>query len=90
MSSILPPQELREEVIHDFPSGDFLFFDGLEAAGESFYEAEVFIIYGQDLTAEHITTKLKWIMVMSEGMDEMPLKTCNEKGILITKCKGNS
>ncbi|WP_404358102.1 D-2-hydroxyacid dehydrogenase [Cytobacillus firmus] len=90
VSSILPPEELREEVIRDFPEGDFLFFDGIEDAGESFYNAEVFITYGEDLTEEHIhkATKLKWIMVMSAGMDEMPLETCKEKGILITNARG--
>ncbi|WP_315900306.1 hypothetical protein [Cytobacillus firmus] len=91
VSSILPPEELREEVIRDFPEGDFLFFDGIEAAGESFYnDAEVFITYGEDLTEEdiHKATKLKWIMVMSAGMDEMPLKACKEKGILITNARG--
>ncbi|WP_394582986.1 D-2-hydroxyacid dehydrogenase [Cytobacillus firmus] len=90
VSSILPPEELREEVIRDFPEGDFLFFDGIESAGESFYNAEVFITYGEDLTEEHIhkATKLKWIMVMSAGMDEMPLETCKEKGILITNARG--
>lgn len=90
VSSILPPEELREEVIRGLPEGDFLFFDGIEAAGESFYNAEVFITYGEDLTEEHIhkATKLKWIMVMSAGMDEMPLKACKEKGILITNARG--
>ncbi|WP_415801802.1 hypothetical protein [Cytobacillus oceanisediminis] len=34
--------------------------------------------YGEDLTEEHIhkSKKLKWIMVMSAGMDEMPFKAC--------------
>ncbi|KAF0820478.1 D-3-phosphoglycerate dehydrogenase [Bacillus sp. ZZV12-4809] len=90
VSSIMPPEELSQEVVRDFPEGEFLFFDGIEAAGESFFSAEVFITYGEDLTEEHInkTTKLKWIMVMSAGMDEMPLKSCKEKGILITNARG--
>lgn len=74
MSSILPPRELREEVIQDFPQGNFLLFDGFEAAGESIMMLKYLLIWRRYLTAEHInkTTKLKWIMVKSAGMDEMP------------------
>ncbi|MCM3707943.1 MULTISPECIES: D-2-hydroxyacid dehydrogenase [Cytobacillus] len=90
VSSIFPTEELSQDIIQNFPEGDFLFFDGIEAAGESFYHAEVFITYGEDLTEEYINkaTKLRWIMVMSAGIDEMPLKACKEKGILITNARG--
>ncbi|WP_394137895.1 D-2-hydroxyacid dehydrogenase [Cytobacillus oceanisediminis] len=90
VSSILPPEALREEVQKGFPQAEFLFYKGIETAGESFYDAEIFITYGEDLTEEHIhkSKKLKWIMVMSAGMDEMPFKACKEKGILVTNARG--
>ncbi|GLB59836.1 D-2-hydroxyacid dehydrogenase [Cytobacillus sp. NCCP-133] len=90
VSSILPPEVLCKDAAREFPEAEFLFYKGMEAAGQSFYEAEIFITYGEDLTEEHIykTLNLKWIMVMSAGMDEMPLKACKEKGILVTNARG--
>lgn len=55
VSSILPlGSTLREEVQKEFPQAEFLFYKGIEAAGESFYDAEIFITYGEELTEEHI------------------------------------
>lgn len=67
VSSILPPQELQEEAILDFPLGDFLFIDGFGDAGESFMMLSIYYIR----VRINKTEKLKWIMVMSAGIDEM-------------------
>ncbi|MBT2688852.1 hypothetical protein J7I93_11720 [Bacillus sp. ISL-47] len=85
VSSILPPENLREEVQKEFLQADFKFFRGIKSAGESLYDAEILITYGEDLTEDHIhkSKRLKWNTVMSAGMDEMPFKACKQKGILL-------
>ncbi|WP_314733334.1 D-2-hydroxyacid dehydrogenase [Anaerobacillus sp. CMMVII] len=52
--------------------------------------ADVLITYGEDLNDEIInkSTNLKWIMVISAGLDRMPFPSIKEKGILVTNAKG--
>lgn len=90
VSSLLPEQALQEAIQEKFPEIQFHFFKGMKNAFESFQEAEVFITYGEDLTEEliHSARNLKWIMVMSAGLEKMPLAACEEKGILVTNARG--
>lgn len=90
VSSIYPYEELQEDIKKQFPNVNFSFYKGMKDARESFYKAEVFVTYGEDLVEEDIykAENLKWIMIMSAGMDRMPFKACAEKGILITNVRG--
>jgi phosphoglycerate dehydrogenase-like enzyme len=87
-SSILPAVELQNDAKETFPDVDFEFHKGIKE--ELFLNAEVFITYGEDLTEELIlkTDKLKWIMVMSAGLEKMPFEACKQKGILVTNARG--
>ncbi|RDI37187.1 D-2-hydroxyacid dehydrogenase [Falsibacillus pallidus] len=53
-------------------------------------EAEVLVTFGEDLTEGHIrkAQKVKWIMVVSAGLEKMPLDAIAERGILLTNAKG--
>jgi phosphoglycerate dehydrogenase-like enzyme len=53
-------------------------------------EADVLITYGEDLNDKHIdlAKKLKSIMVISAGLDEMPFKAIEKKQITVTNAKG--
>ncbi|MEQ2526893.1 D-2-hydroxyacid dehydrogenase [Robertmurraya yapensis] len=90
VSSLLPEQALQEAIQKKFPEIQFQFFKGMKNAFESFQEAEVFMTYGEDLTEEliHSARNLRWIMVMSAGLEKMPLAACEEKGILVTNARG--
>lgn len=90
VSSIYPTESIQEMIRNKFPQCQFEFFKRMNNAENSFWEAEVFITYGEDLTDEHIknTDKLKWIMVMSAGLEKMPLAACQKKGILVTNARG--
>lgn len=90
VSSILPTESIRRIVQGKFPELEFQFFKGMKNVGSSLWDAEIFITYGEDLNVEHIEKahKLKWIMVMSAGLEKMPLEACREKGILITNARG--
>lgn len=87
-SSILPAEELQNDAKEIFPDVNFEFHKGIKE--ELFLNAEVFITYGEDLTEELIlkTDKLKWIMVMSAGLEKMPFEACKQKGILVTNARG--
>lgn len=90
VSSIYPSESLQNRMKTKFPEAEFHFFKGMKNVGKSFWEAEVFITYGEDLTEEHIrkAKHLKWIMVMSAGLEKMPLSACAEKGIIVTNARG--
>lgn len=90
VSSILPEEQIQDELKKEFPNIHFKFYKGMDKAKEDFYDADVFITYGEDLTAEHVRNakNLKWIMVMSAGLERMPFNVCIEKNILVTNAKG--
>ncbi|WP_243463119.1 D-2-hydroxyacid dehydrogenase [Mesobacillus boroniphilus] len=72
----------------EFPQVSFEFHKGIKE--ELFLHAEIFLTYGEDLTEELIfkADKLKWIMVMSAGLDRMPFEACKKRGILVTNVRG--
>lgn len=90
ISSVLPSDKLQEQIRTAFPDLEFQFFKGMKRVADNFWDAEIFITYGEDLTEEHIrkSDKLKWIMVMSAGLEKMPLSACLEKGIIVTNARG--
>lgn len=53
-------------------------------------DAEILITYGEDLTDEIIArcVQLKWIMVISAGLELMPFEAIAERGILVTNARG--
>lgn len=87
-SSLLPAKELQDEIKEIFPELHFQFHKGIKE--ELFLDAEVFVTYGEDLQEELVlkTDKLKWIMVMSAGLEKMPFEACKQKGILVTNARG--
>jgi phosphoglycerate dehydrogenase-like enzyme len=87
-SSILPSKAIQSEVKTAFPHVNFEFYKGIKK--DLFLDAEVFITYGEDLTEELIyeAEKLKWIMVMSAGMEKMPFAACKKREILVTNARG--
>ncbi|ASK61042.1 D-2-hydroxyacid dehydrogenase [Virgibacillus phasianinus] len=73
-----------------FPKELFIFCDRMDEAIGHMTEAEVLVTYGEDLTDEIVsqTNKLKWIMVLSAGMDTMPFAAIDRKDILVTNARG--
>lgn len=83
---------IKEDMEKTFPQVEFLWKESIEEAETELHEAEVVVTYGVDLTEEHIekAKKLKWMMVVSAGLDDMPLKKIAEKGIDVTNARGIS
>ncbi|GBF12365.1 D-2-hydroxyacid dehydrogenase [Tepidibacillus sp. HK-1] len=73
-----------------YPMVQFFFFDDIAGAEEELKTADVLITYGEDLTAEVIeqSKDLKWIQVISAGINKMPFAKLMEKNILVTNAKG--
>lgn len=84
------PEDIKDRLGRRFPEVDFIFCHGMEEAEEYLDEADVFLTYGEDLTSERIqkAARLKWIMVMSAGMDKMPFEEISARGILVTNVRG--
>lgn len=80
----------HERLQADYSDLSFRFCNNMKEAKDHLSEAEVLVTYGSDLTPELIAkaANLKWIMVMSAGMDKMPFKEIKEKNIVVTNVRG--
>ncbi|PKR76971.1 D-2-hydroxyacid dehydrogenase [Halalkalibacillus sediminis] len=82
--------KIKEDMEKKFPNVSFQWKESIQEAEPVLKEADVLITYGEDLLAEHLepADNLKWIMVISAGLDEMPFEKIDEKGIQVTNARG--
>jgi phosphoglycerate dehydrogenase-like enzyme len=90
LTTFIPPASLQIEMKEKFPSLTFHFQEGIKVDDEKLSESEIIITYGEDLANEHIriAKKLKWVMVVSAGLELMPLAAIEERKILVTNARG--
>ncbi|HET6872276.1 MAG TPA: D-2-hydroxyacid dehydrogenase [Sporolactobacillaceae bacterium] len=90
LSSARIQEDLQHRLIKNYPDIDFRFYRKMEEAAKDLPMAEVLITYGEDLTEDLINqaNSLRWIMVISAGLDRMPFKAIKEKGIIVTNARG--
>lgn len=90
LSSAKIRRDIRNKLSEKFPDETFIFCNGMNEAEEHLLTAEILITYGEDLTDELIekAANLKWIMVISAGLDRMPFEAIRKKGILVTNARG--
>jgi phosphoglycerate dehydrogenase-like enzyme len=83
-------QKHKDALQKKYSNQSFIFGDNMNAAKAHLQEAEILVTYGEDLHADLIESadKLKWIMVISAGMEKMPFKEISKKGILVTNARG--
>lgn len=88
LSTVIPNEGIQTEMMKAFPDLNFIYQKGWTDG--PLREAEILITYGEDLTEEIIekAANLKWIMVMSAGMEIMPFKAIEERGIMVTNARG--
>src|SRR5699024_4205323 len=81
-------EEMREYLKKHFSGYEFRFIKAVEMTDEDRAWAEIFITYGSDMKQEHMETfkNLKWVMVMSAGLDDMPLEAMEY--VHITNARG--
>lgn len=90
VSTIYPPTEIREHLVESYKGYEFHFCKGMKNAGSLTNEMDVLITYGEDLDEALINqaSRLKWISVMSAGIEKLPFDTIREKDILVTNARG--
>lgn len=90
LSTFLLKEEMQNELREMFPDETFSFYKGMENAKEHLGKSEILLTYGEDLTPELIEQahQLKWIMVVSAGMEKMPFDAIDKRGILVTNARG--
>jgi len=83
-------QKHKDALLEKYPDQSFIFSDNMNTAKAYLQEAEILVTYGEDLHADLIkrADKLKWIMVISAGMEKMPFKEIRERGIYVTNARG--
>ncbi|WP_371069206.1 D-2-hydroxyacid dehydrogenase [Sediminibacillus sp. JSM 1682029] len=90
VSSAEIPPYMQDHFTATYPSHQFQFCSGMEEAGPYIQSADILLTYGEDLTDELIeqAVELKWIMVLSAGIDELPFEAIKKKGIIVTNSRG--
>ncbi|WP_052360730.1 D-2-hydroxyacid dehydrogenase [Oceanobacillus manasiensis] len=81
---------LQRKLIEENPTQQFIFCANMEEARKALSLAEILVTYGEDLTDELIeeAVSLKWIMVLSAGMEKMPFEAIKQRDILVTNARG--
>lgn len=80
----------QEDFRNQFPQHDFYFFSSTNDAVEEMIDGEVLVTYGEDLSEDTLLKckKLKWIQVLTAGVDKMPLDYLSHSSIQVTNVKG--
>ncbi len=73
-----------------FPYIDWIFCESLEEALPYGKDAEILVTYGEDLDTEVLKklSSLKWVQVISAGVERMPLKALEDQGVIVTNARG--
>ncbi|MFD2925185.1 D-2-hydroxyacid dehydrogenase [Halobacillus naozhouensis] len=84
------PEDIKARLKNNFEQVEFFFCHGMKEAKALIAEADVLITYGEDVTPEMIgeAVNLKWIMVLSAGMDQMPFEEIEKRNIVVTNVRG--
>ncbi len=90
ITTFTPKPSIQNQLQSEFPTLNFRFFKSIEEAGDLLQKAEVIVTFGDDITEEVVNKAihLKWIMVMSSGLENMPFQTLKRRGILLTNARG--
>lgn len=85
--TFLPNEKLQQSIVREFPDVEFHFSYKDKSKLPT---AEILVTYGEDIDEEDIAKahKLKWIMVMSAGVEKMPHQAIAERGITMSNVRG--
>lgn len=80
----------HRHLIQTFPNETFIFCDDISKAVCDLPQAEIIVTFGEDLTNDYIemASQLKWIMVLSAGVDKLPHEAIKKQNILVTNVRG--
>lgn len=74
----------------EFPELRFHTFASAAEARPFFAQTEILLTFGNDLTSADVEgmPELKWLYVMSAGVDRVPLAQLEKKGVIVTNARG--
>ena len=83
-------EELEKRIQSQFPDVQFTFLNKMNEIGEKRYTAEILVTYGEDLNEKLINEmkNLRWIMVMSAGIEKLPFEAIKKNHIIVTNARG--
>ncbi len=90
VSSAKIRSRIKDQLTKDYPDIQWQFCQNIEETTPYLPKAEILLTYGEDLKPEsiHSATNLKWIHVLSAGLDKMPFQIIKERDILVTNARG--
>ncbi|WP_010529692.1 D-2-hydroxyacid dehydrogenase [Lentibacillus jeotgali] len=90
LSSAKISEKHRTRLRESYPDSTFIFCRDMDEARQHIDKAEILMTFGEDLTAELIgqASQLKWIMVLSAGIDKLPFRAISEQNIMVTNARG--
>lgn len=90
LSSAKISEKHRTRLRERYPDSTFIFSRDMDEARQHIDNAQILMTFGEDLTDELIdeASRLKWIMVLSAGVDKMPFKVINDRNIMVTNARG--
>lgn len=85
-----PNQDFQQHFQSTYPTVNWHFAKSMKVAEPQLAQAEVIVTYGEDLRDQHIeqAASLKWIMVVSAGLEKMPFSSIEKRNILVTNARG--
>lgn len=77
-------------MIQKYPEFTFHFCESMDEAEQLLPQIDILLTYGTDVSEEHLhkARNLKWIMVMSAGVEELPHEKILQRNILVTNSRG--
>lgn len=73
-----------------FPQHDFIYAAYGKEGLTTLPDADVLVTFGRELDEKEVARakQLKWVHVMTAGIDQLPIEALNERQILVTNVKG--
>ncbi|MBA3926943.1 D-2-hydroxyacid dehydrogenase [Listeria sp. W9-0585] len=83
------PNDLKERQQEQFPDHTYEYIENL-ASYQGIDKVDCIVSYGSDITDSIIeeAKRLRWLMVFSAGIEELPHAKLQEKSILVTNVRG--
>lgn len=71
----------QHTLVESYPNEEFIFTTGMEEAEQHLERASVLVTYGGDVDEVKLerAAQLKWIMVLSAGVEQLPFKQIEDR-----------
>ncbi|WP_068677632.1 D-2-hydroxyacid dehydrogenase [Oceanobacillus sp. Castelsardo] len=82
--------QYQNKLNEKFPEENFIYCDTIDEVNTYIQDTEVYVTYASDINEEFIrkAVNLKWIHVLSAGVDNLPFESIKKRGIFVTNVRG--